>query len=466
MLLESARPDAFSQPDEHLLVVIASHLAGLIEYGRVREEAEGRARNLGLIHEVVQQVVGVVNKLEVAQITAFLLAQYFGYELTAVMLVDSTGKLNIRGFAGARAATVKKSLAGSDFQFEEGIIGHVFTSGQSILANDVTENPLYQPIKGWSAASEMCVALKDAGRTFGIIDIESSDKNAFNNNDLLALESLAGILATVVASADQYQRMQEVIRQHKMTQMELKARMDAQQAAESRLVQAAKLAAVGEMAAGIAHELNNPLTTVTGFAELILDDASESSIFHDELGMILREAKRARDVVRRLLDFSRQSEQTRTRADLNEVLSDVIALTQHLIRTNGVQLSVEMANDLPWVYVDRNHMKQVMLNLIHNALQAMPEGGKLEITTAQKNRDGKSWVTIAVRDTGVGINPKDRERIFEPFFTTKGDKGGTGLGLSVTYGIVTDHSGQIDVESVPGQGACFTVWLPIQEFTG
>ncbi len=466
MLLESDRSETFSQPDEHLIVVIASHLAGLIEYGRVREEAEGRAKNLGLIHEVVQQIIGVVNKLEVAQITAFLLAQYFGYELTAVLLVDSRNSLSIQGFAGTRATEVKRSLAEDDFNTVSGITGYVFSTGESKLVNDVSLEPLYHPIKGWSAASEMCVALKDAGRTFGIIDIESSEKNAFTNNDLLAIESLAGILATVVASADQYQRLQETIRQHRMTQMELKARMDAQQAAESRLVQAAKLAAVGEMAAGIAHELNNPLTTVTGFAELILKDASESSSYHDELEMILREARRARDVVRRLLDFSRQSEQTRTRADFNEVLSDVIALTQHLIRTNNVQLSVEMANELPWVYVDRNHMKQVLLNLIHNALQAMPVGGRLDITTAPKDRDGKHWVTLAIRDTGVGIAPKDRERIFEPFYTTKGDKGGTGLGLSVTYGIVTDHSGQIDVESVPDEGSCFTVWLPIQEMIG
>ena len=231
--------------------------------------------------------------------------------------------------------------------------------------------------------------------------------------------------------------------------------------ANEQLGRSKRLAALGEMAAGIAHELNNPLTTVTGFTELVLDDLAPDAQYRSELEMVQREAKRATDVVRRLLDFSRQGERTRTRADLNEIVEDVVALTHHLIHTSGVQLVIEQGGDLPWVSVDRNQMKQVLLNLIHNALQAMPEGGGLYISTAEQARDGRSWVTLSVRDTGVGIPPQDLDRVFEPFFTTKGERGGTGLGLSVTYGIVTDHGGVIDVESLPTVGSTFTVWLPL-----
>jgi two-component system NtrC family sensor kinase len=265
----------------------------------------------------------------------------------------------------------------------------------------------------------------------------------------------------VISSADQYQRLQELVRQLRATEIELKARMEAQQDAEHRLIQAAKLAAVGEMAAGIAHELNNPLTTVTGFTELVMDEMAADSSQRRELEMVLKEARRASDVVRRLLDFSRQGERIRTRADLNEVVEDVIALTNHLLRTNGVNLTLDLAKDLEWVSIDRNQMKQVLLNLIHNALQAMPRGGALSVTTAACQRDEREWVTMSVRDSGVGIAPKDKDRIFEPFFTTKGQVGGTGLGLSVTYGIVTDHGGTIEVDSTPGEGSVFTVWLPI-----
>jgi two-component system NtrC family sensor kinase len=303
--------------------------------------------------------------------------------------------------------------------------------------------------------------MKDGERVIGIIDVESMNHNSFSHNDLLAIESLAGILASVVSSADQYQRLQELVRQLRSTETELKARMEAQQEAEHRLIQAAKLAAVGEMAAGVAHELNNPLTTVTGFSELVLDEIPDDAAHRKELEMVLHEARRASDVVRRLLDFSRQGEPNRTRADMNEVIEEVIALTRHLISTNGVELSINLMPDLPWVSVDRNQMKQVLLNLIHNALQAMSSGGNLEITTLACKRDGRDWVTMSVRDTGAGISPQNKDRIFEPFFTTRGDVGGTGLGLSVTYGIVTDHGGTIEVESELGRGSLFTVCLPI-----
>jgi len=240
----------------------------------------------------------------------------------------------------------------------------------------------------------------------------------------------------------------------------LQARMEAQRSAENRLVQAAKLAAVGEMAAGIAHELNNPLTSVTGFAELALDDIPQDSETRKDLEIVMREATRARDVVRRLLDFARQSESARARASLNEVVDDVVTLSRHLIHTSGVTLKLDLENNLPWALLDVNQMKQVLLNLIHNALQAMPAGGEMIIATESTVRDGRDWIVVSVCDTGVGIPKTDQSRIFEPFYTTKGNQGGTGLGLSVTYGIITDHGGQIEVESQPGAGSRFKVWLP------
>jgi signal transduction histidine kinase len=146
---------------------------------------------------------------------------------------------------------------------------------------------------------------------------------------------------------------------------------------------------------------------------------------------------------------------------LNEVVQDVVALSRHLIHTSGVNLKLDLEESLPWVTMDPNQIKQVLLNLVHNALQAMPDGGKMEITTRSMARDGNNGAVVSVRDTGVGITQTNQSRIFEPFFTTKGDQGGTGLGLSVTYGIVTDHGGQIDVESQPGKGSLFNVWLPL-----
>ncbi len=458
--VESRRANAFTSYDENLIVVIASHLASLADYTRLREEAEGRARNLGVIHEVVQQVVGLTDPHEVAELTADLLARYFSYELTGVFIADLDGELTIGGFGGASQKVVKRAIKSVEYPLIGGITGHVFETGQGILVNDVLQDERYTPIRGWQAGSEICVPIRDASKVLGIIDVESSSRNAFTHNDYIALESLAGILATIITSADQYQRLQETIYQLRETEMELNARMEAQRLAENRLVQAAKLAAVGEMAAGIAHELNNPLTSVTGFAELVMEDLPQDSPSRPDLDLVVREARRARDVVRRLLDFARQSESARANASLNKVVEDVVTLTRHLIHTNGVELKLDLQEDLTWVSMDENQMKQVLLNLVHNALQAMPTGGQLEIKTAASQKVGREGVMVSVRDNGVGIKLEDQARIFEPFFTTKADRGGTGLGLSVTYGIVSDHHGEIELVSQPGLGSTFTVWLP------
>ncbi|MBT7075337.1 MAG: GAF domain-containing protein [Anaerolineae bacterium] len=461
--LENEEIAAFSVDDENLLVVIASHLAGLVEYGRLREEAEARARNLGLIHEVIQQVIGLTNVREVAQITADLLVRHFSYELAVVLLVDRNQSLNIEGISGVAASLVRSAFDEFEYPNKDGISGHVFATGESIMVDDVTKNPLYTHIPGWDVGAEICVALKDGDKILGIIDIESSEKNAFTHSDLLALEALAGFLTSAVSSVDRYQMLQDTIQILQTTQEELHERMEAQRTAENRLIQAAKLAAVGEMAAGVAHELNNPLTTVAGFSELLIDDLPAESPQREDLEMVLREAKRARNVVRRLLDFARQSESVRVRADLNEVIDDVAALTNHLFENSNIDFEIKLGEKLPWVVIDRDQIKQVVLNLLHNALHAMPQGGALSLSTRTRKRDKKKWLVMSVQDDGKGISANDLARIFEPFFTTKADDGGTGLGLAVSYGIITDHDGFIEVDSAPDEGASFTVWLPIEE---
>lgn len=461
--LESVGEGAFTVYDEHLLVVIASHVAGLLENGRLRREAEARARNLSLIHEVVEQIISLTDVNEVAQIAAELMARYFAYELTVVILTEEgEKKLNIAGIGGNAADLVERGLRAMEDGIETGIVMRVSVTGENVLINDVTESPFYRPIPHWDAGSEMCVALKEGDKILGVIDVESQRKNAFSQNDLLVLESLGGIVSSAISSAGQYQKLQATVDQLRAAREELQERIAAQHIAESKLVQAAKLAAVGEMAAGIAHELNNPLTSVSGFTELVLEDLPGDSSIRNDLELVLRESQRARGVVRRLLDFARQSESVRVRSDINEIMTDVLALVNHLLRTSGVQLTTQFTEGIPWISVDRNQTKQVILNLIHNALHAMPTGGDLQIKTDCRERKGKSWLTISLKDTGIGIAPENIQRVFEPFFTTRSKDGGTGLGLSVSYGIIADHGGVIEVESEVGKGSIFTIWLPVE----
>ncbi len=161
LCVESLRSDAFSLYDESLMTVIASHLASLADYTRLREEAEGRARNLGLIHEVVQQVIGLTDPRAVAEITAELLARYFAYELAAVFIADEKGALTIGGFGGTSQSVVKRAMRSFEYPVEGGITGHVFKTGESLVVNDVMQDVRYRSIKGWQAGSEMCVVIRE-----------------------------------------------------------------------------------------------------------------------------------------------------------------------------------------------------------------------------------------------------------------------------------------------------------------
>jgi two-component system NtrC family sensor kinase len=233
--------------------------------------------------------------------------------------------------------------------------------------------------------------------------------------------------------------------------------MEQLKATQTQLVQAAKLAAVGELAAGVAHELNNPLTSVLGFAELSLTNPEVSSLLRHDLEVIAREAGRARDIVRNLLDFARQTKPQRLPADVNYVFHQTLDLIRQHIEKSGVVIMEDYGPDVGILTLDSGQIKQVFLNLITNAAQAMPKGGTLSLRTFRLGDE----VAISVSDTGQGIPPEIQDRIFEPFFTTKAVGEGTGLGLSVSFGIVQEHGGRISVESQVGQGSTFTVWLPI-----
>ncbi len=283
-----------------------------------------------------------------------------------------------------------------------------------------------------------------------------------HNHQIWKLTSSVDEAAFVNKTDEEVDLLQKTVLELQLTQQELQALIKAQQEAEIGLIQTAKLAAVGEMAAGIAHELNNPLTSVVGFTELVLEELPEDSIFRKDLHIVLQEARRARSVVRSMLDFSRQTETVRTKADLNEIIEDVLMLIRHMMEMNHILLEVHLGENLKWALVDRNQIKQVVINLINNAINALPSGGKIIVETFERLRYGELGLVLSVRDNGVGISEENLKRIFEPFFTTRGDRGGTGLGLSVTFGIVSDHGGSIEVESQENVGSLFEVWLPLE----
>ena len=230
------------------------------------------------------------------------------------------------------------------------------------------------------------------------------------------------------------------------------------QAAQRQLVQSEKLAAVGQLAAGIVHDVKNPLGVIKGLAEELLEDQIEGAGALEVYRQIRDNATRANSIVTDLLIFARQSTTALTRRDVRETIEGSLRLTDYLLRKGKVR--VERALPAGGVYAtyDPQQIQQVLINLIQNAVQAMPDGGDLWVGLSVVD----SKAVISMRDSGVGIPPDVMPRIFDPFFTTKAEGQGTGMGLAVSYGILTRHGGSIEAASQPGQGTTFTLRLPLE----
>jgi two-component system NtrC family sensor kinase len=222
-----------------------------------------------------------------------------------------------------------------------------------------------------------------------------------------------------------------------------------------RVEQSERLASLGMLAAGIAHEINNPLGGVLALTKLALEDMPSNDSNRENLDEVVRQAERCRDIVRRLLEFSRQSESRAELVDVNEVLEDTLSLIEKQALFFNVKVVKGCAADLPPVLADSSQLGQVFMNLFLNAVQAMEERGTITVVTRCVEKD--DMVEILVSDTGAGIPPEQIGRIFDPFFTTKPSGKGSGLGLSIAYGIVTTHQGTISVSSEVGKGTTFTI---------
>jgi len=237
---------------------------------------------------------------------------------------------------------------------------------------------------------------------------------------------------------------------------EINARL---QTAQAQLIQSEKLASVGQLTAGIVHDVKNPLAVIKGLAEELSEEFSVDPSMKDQLGTIRESAGKASTIVTDLLKFARQSTPDLERRDMRETIEASLRLTEYLARKGKVEIKVDVPSDPVLVWYDAQQIEQVLINLLGNAIQAMKNGGTIRINLSRS----ESSIALSVQDNGVGIPEKNLQRIFDPFFTTKSEGEGTGLGLSVSFGIITRHRGQISVDSKPGLGTTFTILLPIDQ---
>jgi signal transduction histidine kinase/ActR/RegA family two-component response regulator len=272
---------------------------------------------------------------------------------------------------------------------------------------------------------------------------------------MVVLLAASGALAAL--GMHRAMRMSSFVRSQGAALKEAKSRFDD---TREQLIQAEKMTALGQLVAGVAHEINNPLTGIIGYSQLLIKQEFPPSA-RKKLLTISREAERMSKIVKNLLSFARRHEPDKKILNLNAVIEDTIGLKAYHLRTKQIQILKELDPALPATLLDLHQMQQVLINLLNNAEQAMVEAGRgWTIRLITRAIDGK--IELRVSDDGPGISPENQKRIFEPFFTTKTEGSGTGLGLSVCYGIVEEHGGTIKVESAPAEGATFIVELPIQ----
>jgi two-component system NtrC family sensor kinase len=256
----------------------------------------------------------------------------------------------------------------------------------------------------------------------------------------------------------------ELERAHQIMQedaAELERKVEARtaelRAMQAHLVQSEKMAAIGKLSAGVAHEINNPLTGILTNSSLMLEDLTDDHPWREDVQTIVNETLRCRKIVKGLLDFARQTKPQRTQLEMNEIVEDVLALVRNQTVFKAITIEYDFDPQLPAIHADADQMRQVVLNIVLNAAEAMVQGGALRLSS--RTAAGERAIELRFADNGPGIPDDVKAKIFEPFFTTK--RTGTGLGLSIAYGIVERHHGQLRVESTPGGGTTFVIVLPV-----
>ncbi len=391
------------------------------------------------LYRITLSFHAIINAEDIYKEVSYGVAELVDIEQSGVILFDQdSGMFTHRHPAfGLESKQVERIRIPSDKFIE---IYRYSNRRPLIVSENDSGFPLGDVDNALGAKNIMFIWIRQKGELLGAIRVANKKSGDFSEEDARILGILANNVSVALENAKLYENL-------KMQMAELKE-------TQEQLIQAAKLAAIGELASNIAHEINNPLTSILGYSELIKEENDINNIMHD-VGIIERESLRARDIVHQLLEFSRKRSLEIKEININGSVSEVLALVSVPLKDSNINITTNYG-DIPLIEGDANQLKQVFLNIINNAVFAMQSGGVLGVTT----KIIKDNVYIEISDTGKGI-PKDvLHRIFEPFFTTKQEKG-TGLGLSISYKIIQSHQGRIDVDSEEGKGSKFTVVLPV-----
>jgi two-component system NtrC family sensor kinase len=405
---------------------------------------------LAVMYRLINDLVSVTDLAALMDRTAERVLEIIKADRALIMLVDDqSGELH------PRATCRRKGLgSGDEISFSKTISRRVFETGESILTSDAMKDGRFlasDSIILNRIRSTLCVPIKTKDRILGIIHVDTLGKViGFSQEDLELLTAMGHQIGIAIENA-------KLVTDLRKANIELREQ-------QAQLIEAEKLALLGKIAGGVAHEINNPIMSVLGFTgmasrrinEGIPDPANKEECIH-YLNVAQEEAQRCIQIVENISHFYRRRHSEKAPMDLNAVLESALNVASFHMNQGHIEIVRNLKSDLPLVLASRGLIQQVIVNLVLNARDAMEQGGILTLST---DHEDQPWVRLKISDTGCGIKPDDIEKIFLPLFTTKEEGKGTGLGLSISHDIIKNHNGSIEVESVLGEGTTFTIRLP------
>jgi len=451
--VEDTKLDAFERKDMELLSSIAAQAAVAIQRARLFEKTRRWAKEMNSLHNIG---IAVTSSLDLDEVLKIIYEQIAGQTRLSTFYIALYQKekeeISFEVFIDRGKSLEKFSRKLS------GLTGWIIKSGKPLLIRDMEKEKDNLPVEGIiigdPTRSWLGIPLMVKERIIGVLSVQSYEPNFFDEQHQRLLSAIGSQVAISIENARLFENLKGAYRDLKATQ--------------DQLVQAGKLAAVGELAAGVAHELNNPIGGILGYAQYAKEKLNKGDITAEDaeklnqyLGYIEKGSQRCKAIVDSLLRFSRAKPIKFEPLDVNQVLEESLLFTAHQLKLNRVQLLKDLSQNSPGVVGDPNQLQQVFTNIILNAQKAMPQGGKLWVKSDYD--PASSAVKVEFTDTGCGIPQENLNKIFDPFFTTGEVGKGTGLGLSVSYGIIKNHQGKIEVESKVGEGTRFVISLPAGE---
>ncbi len=449
--LSNSEPGVFNARKQHVLNVIASTASVALSHALTSRKLRQSNKELAVRNKEMGAIIALSESLHTGLDPEAVLAKSmeslldaFDVEVAAVYLEDpSTRAVKLKSFKSRMTEPDMKPLLQ---QLSAGFIRKVIESREPVVRNGpfdkavaATEHPL---------AVSICVGvpLLSGNDCLGVLVTFGQNAKKPKKSELGLLRSLSIQISMAVQNSILVSCLRENIKELQET--------------KHKLLQSDKLALLGEMLSGVAHEINNPLTAIRGYSELLSKEESLSKEHHEMTEKILRSADRSRKIIQGLLSFARRTKLEKEEIDITEVIERVIQHREYDLKINNIEVIRDYEENMPVIVADPNQMEQVFLNIVNNAFDSLVTSGaigKLRIVTRIFE---DFWLQIEFIDNGPGIKQSDRNKVFEPFFTTKEVGKGTGLGLSVSYGIIKEHGGDLYVDETYDGGAKFVIRLP------